>query len=238
MAPQISDEMRARIIVWHHEQHLSPQEIADLAGCCVRTVYNVLSYHRDFGTLRNPSTRGPHGGERSLNTGDMNYISSLIDAQPKIYLDEIQEELLNRRNVLVSIATLSRALRRMAITNKQVANTALERNELLRATWQAAYADIPAEYCVWLDEASVDDLTNQRTAGWAAMGRPCVCRAAFIRGQRYSILPALTWEGMIALDIFEGSVNKERFIQFLNEQLVRHFCIYEMSANLCHRLQN
>ena len=60
MAPQISDEMRARIIVWHHEQHLSPQEIADLAGCCVRTVYNILSYHRDFGTLRNSSTRGRH----------------------------------------------------------------------------------------------------------------------------------------------------------------------------------
>jgi len=53
----------------------------------------------------------------------------------------------------------------MALTKKKVANAALERNELLRATWQAAYADIPANYCVWLDEASVDDLTNQRTAG-------------------------------------------------------------------------
>ena len=171
MAPQISDEMCAWIIIWHHEQHLSPQEIADLAGCCVRTVYNILSYHHDFGTLRNPST---HGGKCSLNMGDMNYISSLIDAQPKIYLDEI-EELLNQRNVLVSIATLSHALRHMAITNKQVANAALERNELLHATWQAAYADIPAEYCIWLDEASMDDLTNQQTAGWVVMGRPYVC---------------------------------------------------------------
>jgi hypothetical protein len=150
----------------------------------------------------------------------MNYIAALIDARPKIYLDEVQEQLLTARDVLVSIPTLSRSLRHMALTKKKVANAALERNELLRATWQAAYADIPANYCVWLDEASVDDLTNQRTAGWAAMGRACVCRAAFIRGQRYSILPALTCEGIIALDIFEGSVNKERFIQFLNEQLV------------------
>ena len=107
------------------------------------------------------------------------------------------------------------------MTRKHVANEALERNELLRATWQATYADIPAEYCVWLDEASVDDRTNQRTMGWAAMGRACVCHAAFVRGQRYSVLPALTCEGMIALDIFEGSVNKERFLTFLNEQVVR-----------------
>jgi hypothetical protein len=48
----------------------------------------------------------------------------------------------------------------------------------------------------------------------------CVHRAAFIRGQRYSILPALTSDGIIALDIFEGSVNKEKFIRFLKEDLV------------------
>ena len=219
MAPQVSDFMRARIVFWHNEKQIPPKEIADLAGCCVRTVYNILAYHRDYNTLRDPSTQGTHGRSRSLNMGDMNYIASLIDARPKIYLNEIQEELLNHRDVFVSIPTLSRSLRRMALTHKKVANSALERNELLRATWQAEYGDIPAEYCVWLDEASVDDLTNQRAAGWAAMGRACVCRAAFVRGQRYSILPALTWEGMIALDIFEGSVNKERFIQFLNEQL-------------------
>jgi len=221
MAPQVSDEMCARMVVWHEERHFSPKEIADLAGCSVRTVYYILSYNREFNTLRDPFTRGAHHGRpRTLDTGDMNYIAALVEAQPKIYIDEVQEQLLRARDVLVSIPTLSHALRHMALTNKQVANAALERNELLRATWQAAYANIPAEYCVWLDEASVDDLTNQRTTGWAAMGRACVCRAAFIRGQQYSILPALTCDGIIALDIFEGSVNKERFIQFLNEQLV------------------
>ncbi|KIK42780.1 hypothetical protein CY34DRAFT_62694, partial [Suillus luteus UH-Slu-Lm8-n1] len=35
----------------------------------------------------------------------------------------------------------------------------------------------------------------------------------------YSILPAFSSDGFIALDIFEGSVNKERFIQFLNTEL-------------------
>jgi hypothetical protein len=49
-------------------------------------------------------------------------------------------------------------------------------------------------------------------------------RATFIRGQRYSILSALTADGFIALDIFEGSVNKDRFIKFLNEELVRSKC--------------
>ncbi|TFK23478.1 hypothetical protein FA15DRAFT_558789, partial [Coprinopsis marcescibilis] len=36
---------------------------------------------------------------------------------------------------------------------------------------------------------------------------------------RFSILPALTWEGMITLDIFEGSVNKERFINYIRKDV-------------------
>ena len=42
-----------------------------------------------------------------------------------------------------------------------------------------------------------------------------------VLGQRYSVLPALTSEGIISLDIFQGSVYKEKFIQFVNDQLVK-----------------
>ena len=52
------------------------------------------------------------------------------------------------------------------------------------------------------------------------MGSACVHHATFIQGQRYLILPALTSDGIVALDIFEGSVNKEKFIHFLKEDLV------------------
>jgi hypothetical protein len=140
---------------------------------------------------------------------------SILQANPALYLDEPQENLLSVRDVKVSIATISRALRGMALTHKEQAKKAAERNEMLRARWRAEYGDIPAEYFVWLDESSVDDKTNQRNGGWAPLGRPCVHRATFIRGQRYSVLPVFPCDGIISLDIFEGSVNKERFIQFL-----------------------
>ena len=56
--------------------------------------------------------------------------------------------------------------------------------------------------------------------GLLLMGQACVSRDTFIRGQRYSILPALSSNGIIALDIFEGSVNKERFISMIQTQVV------------------
>ncbi|KIP08377.1 hypothetical protein PHLGIDRAFT_69431, partial [Phlebiopsis gigantea 11061_1 CR5-6] len=36
----------------------------------------------------------------------------------------------------------------------------------------------------------------------------------FIRGQRYSLLPALSMDGIVAMEIFPGSVNKEKFIHW------------------------
>ncbi|KAJ8580170.1 hypothetical protein M405DRAFT_695166, partial [Rhizopogon salebrosus TDB-379] len=100
-----------------------------------------------------------------LSTADLGYLRSILQANPALYLDELQEKLQFYRDVDVSIATISRALRGMALTHKKQAKQAAERNELLRATWQAQYGDIPAEYFVWLDESSVDNKTNQRTEG-------------------------------------------------------------------------
>ncbi|KJA18808.1 hypothetical protein HYPSUDRAFT_125385, partial [Hypholoma sublateritium FD-334 SS-4] len=98
MAPPITPEIRQRILSWHHNDGMSAREIASLAACSERTVYYILSFDRDYGTDVNPFARKT-GRTRSLDTGDMNYIFSLISARPKIYLDELQEELFNSRGV-------------------------------------------------------------------------------------------------------------------------------------------
>ncbi|KAH6880190.1 hypothetical protein BKA70DRAFT_1061320, partial [Coprinopsis sp. MPI-PUGE-AT-0042] len=148
-----SDEMRRRIIRWHVEFGLSTEELATLAGCSRRNVQYILSYFRDFNALRNPFARGVMGRRRALTSVDINFINSMLQAQPKLYLDEIQERLLRYRHVDVSLATISRTLRRLSISHKLVSAEAAERNELLRAVWQAEWGHHPAEYFVWLDEA-------------------------------------------------------------------------------------
>lgn len=151
--------------------------------------------------------------------GDITYLHSLLQANPTLYLDELQEQLYDTREVDVSIATIFRTLARSDLTQKQVAPAAAERDRELRSTWQAVNGDIPMDFIIWLDESSVDDLTNHRLSGWASLGRACVKRQTFLRGQRFSVLPALSTEGMIALEIFEGSVTKERFFRFIDEQI-------------------
>jgi hypothetical protein len=71
------------------------------------------------------------------------------------------------------------------------------------------------------DEASKDERTMARRWGWSLRGTRCVQRKCFVRGRRFSILPILTLDGIIAYDIIEGSVTTERFVQFLRELVVR-----------------
>jgi transposase len=216
---RLSDQLRRSIIYWRYGLNKDIKEISELADCAKSTIHEILRTHREYGQVNNPHAQHP-GRPRSLNIQAINYISSSLEANPALYLDEIQNKLLETFDIDVSIATISRCICRLALTHKKVATTAQERNELLRATWQAAYGDIPMEYFVWLDEASVDDRTNQRHVGWASLGRACVRRATFLRGQRFSVLPALSFEGIVALDIFEGSVTKEKFTTFVLQQLV------------------
>ena len=136
--------MHNHIIVWLEDLGKTAQEIATLAGCSVRAVYYILSFHCDEGTRKNPFARNI-GQTQNLDVGDMNYLIALIAAWPKVYLDKLQEELYASRNADVSIATISQALHHWQMSNKHVASEALERNELLRAIWQAEYGDIPAE---------------------------------------------------------------------------------------------
>lgn len=62
---------------------------------------------------------------------------------------------------------------------------------------------------------------------WSCMHVFSVRRDTFIRGQRFSVLPALSTDGIVALDIFEGLVNKGRFIDFVNNDLVGNLVMYQ-----------
>jgi hypothetical protein len=81
MAPHTTTEMRERMVVWRSEFGKTDSEIAALAGCSERTVREVLRLHREYGVVRNPHVQ-PCGRHRALATADLNYLSSLLDANP------------------------------------------------------------------------------------------------------------------------------------------------------------
>jgi hypothetical protein len=78
------------------------------------------------------------------------------------------------------------------------------------------------EMFIFIDEAAKNQRTSGGSKGWLLMGKRCSQRRCFVRGQRYSILPALTLDGIITYDIVEGSVTAAWFIDLLLDLVVSH----------------
>jgi transposase len=219
MAPPISLELRERIVSWR-DMGLSISDIVLVSNRSQRAIYNILKNHDEYGQLSNPFTHTRTGRKRILERDDVQFIDGLVSLQPGLYLDEIRDKLLEVREVDISLATISCTLSRISFTKKSISKEALERNEHLRAVWQGVMGKFEPHQLVFIDESGVDDQTNVRRNGWAMMGQACVRRTSFLRGTKYSVLPALSINGILTLDIFEGSVNRERFIGFLDRNLV------------------
>jgi hypothetical protein len=139
-----------------------------------------------------------------------------------MYLDELQDELLTRRGAVVSIPTLLRSLRRLHFSRKSVSIRALERNDLDRSMYMNQFAEMVSDpaMVMFIDEAARNKKNPSRKMGWSLNGRRCFQRRCFVRGQRFSILPVLTLDGIIAHDIIPGSVTSDLFAKFLREHVV------------------
>jgi hypothetical protein len=88
MVPHTTNEIHKCMVAWHSELGKSNAEIAVLANCSEHTVHDILQLHRTFGVVHNLFAQ-PHGGHCSLTTGDLNYMFSLLAANPCFYLDKL-----------------------------------------------------------------------------------------------------------------------------------------------------
>ena len=98
---------------------------------------------------------------------------------------------------------------------------ALERNELVRAHYLATIGDhYTRNQLIFLDESAKDERSLSRLYGYSPRNIPAQKKVVFVREKRYTILPALTMEGFVAVDIFEGSCDKKKFVDFVLGQVV------------------
>jgi transposase len=206
----------------YHKLGYNVGAICDILGIRKSLVYQTLKYHRDFGVSYNPNARLRTGCPRLLDATDVKFIKALLAHQHCLYIDEIQERLLFQRGVQASVPTIVRTLQHLQLTHKCVSIRALERNAIRRSAFMNTIADqVPdPEMLMFVDEAAKNKRTSGRLKGWSLKGKRCYQRRCFVHGQRYSILPVLTLDGIITYDIIEGSVTAARFLQFLRELVV------------------
>ncbi|KAG0691468.1 hypothetical protein DFH29DRAFT_785627, partial [Suillus ampliporus] len=92
MAPHLSPQLRERIMAWQYKHGKSAQEITELADCSEWTIYDILQLHRNFGQTSNLFAHR-NAQPCSLELDDIHYIYSILEANPGLYIDEIQQQL-------------------------------------------------------------------------------------------------------------------------------------------------
>jgi transposase len=137
----VSLDLKARIPILRYLHGFSIKDICEVLGIKKSLAYKTLQFHHTHGTTHNPYARR-RGRRRQLDSTDVSFIRALLSQDHTVYLDEIQEQLHTRWNVRVSIPTLTRTLRRMHFTNKDVSSRAYERNEQLRAVFMNNITDV------------------------------------------------------------------------------------------------
>lgn len=188
-------------------------DIAKSLDMPLRVVQRVLQTWEELGEV----CRDRHGMGRAplLGRHAVKLMLALIERTPDIYLDEIHEQLYELHDRDVSLATVWRTLRRLGITSKKLSRAAAERCAHARRAFAFEIGAEPPERIVAADESAVNLLTSYRENGWAFRGVRARKSTNFVRGPRFSMLPAITINGIIYSHIKKGSYNGDDFLDWL-----------------------
>jgi len=202
---------------------LDHERIGMCLNVSTRTVQRVLSHFHATGTIPNEKA-GDEVVKRVRNKHlrdiDVEFLLGTVQKTPDLYLDELREILAQNCGVHVSLSSVWRTLRSAGFTMKKITRVAAERSASKRLEYLARIGQYEARQLVFVDESSVDRRTTYRGRAWSIKGTKAQRKAFFVRGRRFSVLPALSLrDGILHCSVVEGSFCTDSFMTFIQRLL-------------------
>jgi transposase len=222
--------MKQRALYLLLEEGWEIDQITTALGVHSKSIERWQHNYENHGSV-DPST--PLRGRRRLLSSDIaEELHEMLIESPSLLLDEIGEWLAIYHDQPISTTALHDNLKDLGLTYKRLKRIAAERDDAYRADWlHNMTSNYEANQLVFLDEPSKDDRVILRRYGWAIQGQPAIKNVSLNRGIRYSVLPALTIDGYMAVRAVEGSIDGAEFYDFvLNDVVSLHGYIFPISA--------
>jgi hypothetical protein len=124
----------------------------------------------------------------------------------------------DEQGVPLSVATMSRVIRRLGITVKKVPR-ASERDEEARATWWAETAQLNPTRLIFVDESGTN-LSLTRRYGRAPRGERVVAIVPRNHGPNITLLAAMSADGITAAMTMTGATDRQVWALFVRQILV------------------
>lgn len=207
--------------MWLHLVHRrSSSQISELLLLSERSVRRYISLFYQTGDVEPKSQR--HGPQKLLGDFGQLTLLQIILRHPGIYLSEIREELYVLLGVDVSVPSICRTLKHMGCTRQVMCHVASQRSDTLRAQFMAQVSVYDPSMLVWLDETGTDARNTIRKYGYSLRGMPLCDQRLLVRGKRYTAIPIVSLEGIHDVYLAEGTMNGDRFVQFVQNCLLPH----------------
>lgn len=218
---KISDDIKYRAVDLITRGDLERDFIADVLGVSERSLYRWMNHLGEHGDVKPP--KNPlQGRPRTFTNLQLYEILAMVDGSPDAFLDEIQEYIAIQHDLCLSKSQLHQLIRDCGITYKLLRRAAVERDPIVRQHFMDfAGNNLYADMIVALDESSKDDQTIYRHYGRSSSGSRAQIPVNFVRGDRWSIVAALTVsDGYIACRVVPGSVDTVEFNNFVLNDVV------------------
>jgi hypothetical protein len=132
----------------------------------------------------------------------------------------------------VAVSTIHRILKELGITWKVLTRTARERDEVQQAEWRASMRHFTPQQLLFVDESACDKCTLWRTHGRAPKGQRPVESVSHGHGEHISILPAIGYEGYVAIRTVCGAVDSAEFFNFILVDVLSVLCVLRNQYSL------
>ena len=218
MAPPYSTDLRWRIVWAVLTLHISPEEAGRLFNVSSHTVARYVDLFQQTGDVV-PRQRN-YGLHPLLGSYEQLILLRLILEHPGIYLSEIQSKLFDIFRVEVSAPTICRTLKVMGCSQQKIQYIVLQRSEECRARYMAEISIYDPAMFVWIDETGCDRRNSRRRYGYSVRDIPPRDHRLLICGVRYSGITVMSMEGIHEVQLVEGSVNGDKFEEFVTETLM------------------
>jgi transposase len=226
---RISHDWKERALYLLLEEGWDIERIAVALRVSSRSIERWEANYDEHGHINPPM---PIMGHPRLLDQVMTYkIHELLAETPSLLLDEIGEWLTIYHDQPISMTALHENLKDLGLTYKRLKRVAAKCDDGFRADWlHNMTTNYTAEQLVFLDESSKDDHTTLPRYGQSLSGQSPFDSVRLNRGIRYSVLPALTIDGYMTVQVVEGSIDGTEFYDFIvNDVASILFSVFEFS---------
>jgi len=213
-----SEDLKWRIVWMYLYREMTYKQVAETMLVSEKSVQRYVHLFNVNGNVSEKQQR--NGPSRKLSEIEELSIMQSLLRKPNLFLDELNQELMEVAGCSIDRSTLCRTVKRLGFTHKKIHHIATQQSEVKRAQFMAEMNEVDPDMLVWVDETGSDRRNAIRKYGYGLRGMTPIVHSLLACGKRISAVGVMSTRGVEDSYLTEGNVNTDAFVSFVENALL------------------